>query len=105
MRVPRKPGIELLGEKTRRPEPAQHIIEFPGGAIEVSRTTDGDYWAHIIVHATGQVLGDDGSLRESARGEVVASRIDGPEGVRAVDGAETCTQIAVLVRAHRGASA
>ncbi|MBY6243878.1 hypothetical protein [Methylosinus sp. Sm6] len=43
------PRIELLGDKMKRPEPAQHIIEFPGGAIEVSRTTDGLYWAHIIV--------------------------------------------------------
>ena len=47
-KAPRK--IELLGDKTIRPEPATHIIEFPGGAIELSRTTDGNYWAHIIVN-------------------------------------------------------
>ncbi|MHB1265894.1 MAG: hypothetical protein ACYC1S_16015, partial [Gemmatimonadaceae bacterium] len=46
--------IELLGDRMKRPEPAQHIIEFPGGAVEVSRTSDGSYWAHIIVHR-GQV--------------------------------------------------
>ena len=41
--------IKLLGDKTQ-PECAQHIIEFPGGAIELSRTSDGNYWAHIIIN-------------------------------------------------------
>ncbi len=49
--IDRAPGrIALLGDKTKRPEPASHIIEFPGGAIELSRTSGSDYWAHIIVN-------------------------------------------------------
>lgn len=44
--------ITLLGSK-QKPEPAQHIIEFPGGAIEVSRCSDGvHYWAHIHINLT-----------------------------------------------------
>jgi hypothetical protein len=42
--------ILLLGDKSIRPEPATHVIEFPGGAIELSRTSDNNYWAHIIVN-------------------------------------------------------
>lgn len=89
--------IELLGDKTKRPEPAQHIIEFPGGAIELTRTSKEEYWAHIIVHH-GQVLELDGSTRESARGIVVASRIQNDDGLHPIPGAESATQIAVLIR-------
>jgi len=42
--------ITLRGDKTKKPEPAQHIIEFPGGAIDLSRLDDGSYWAHIILN-------------------------------------------------------
>lgn len=88
--------IELLGDKTVRPEPAQHIIEFPGGAVEVSRTSDGNYWAHIIVHH-GHVL-EDGSTREQARGEVVGSRVQAVNGLFPIPRHEGLTQIAVLIR-------
>jgi len=57
-----------------KPESATHIIEFPGGSIEVSRTTDGDYWAHIAVN-TGQVL-DDANGYHGANGRIVGTRID-----------------------------
>ncbi len=33
----------------RNPEPSTGVIEFPGGHVEVSRCTDGTYWAHIAV--------------------------------------------------------
>ena len=66
--------IKLLGDKTKRPESAQHIIEFPGGAVEVSRCDDGTYWAHIILNNEAGI--DDCEGLVSARGEVVASRID-----------------------------
>jgi hypothetical protein len=93
--------IELLGDKTKRPEPAQHIIEFPGGAIELSRTSEGDYWAHVIINACGPVL-DDASLREQARGEVIASRLDDGGWLREITAdLASIRQIAVLVRARR----
>ena len=97
--------IELLGDKHVRPESAEYIIEFPGGAVEVARTSDGDYWCHIIVHH-GQVLGDAaGSARLSARGEVIGSRL-GRVGrplnpVEDVPDPGTVEQIAVLIRPHR----
>lgn len=98
-RAPKR--IDLFGDKAKRVESAQHIIEFPGGAIEVSRTTDGDYWAHIIMNR-GQVL-DDLSLRQSAMGEIVGSRITDGSGVRDIENVETATQIAVLIRPVRSA--
>lgn len=39
--------VTLYGDKTRATEAAQHIINFPGGSVEVSRHSDGSYWAHI----------------------------------------------------------
>lgn len=90
--------IELLGDKTKRPEAAQHIIEFPGGAIEVSRTTNGNYWAHIIINR-GDVSEDADGL-VSARGEVIDSRIgrEYPHGVAGIEGSANIEQIAVLIR-------
>jgi hypothetical protein len=99
------PGkIHLLGDKTQKPEPATHIIEFPGGAVELSRTTDGNYWAHIIVNR-------DFALPEGAKGlygaygEIVGSRIDYdfPTDPHIVDvpNAEQVRQIAILIRPTR----
>lgn len=31
----------------KNPEPSTAVIKFPGGSVEVSRTADGSYWAHI----------------------------------------------------------
>lgn len=94
-KAPKK--IELLGDKTKRPEPAQHIIEFPGGAVEISRTTDGNYWAHIIVNrdwADSDMKGLRGAI-----GEVVGGRIDTPNGVISIPGGhENITQIAILIK-------
>lgn len=90
--------IALLGD-VRRPESAQHIIEFPGGAVEISRTSEGDYWAHIIVNRKGFGEGDSDGL-SSANAEVIASRIDRahPRGVDDIEDCGAIDQIAVLIR-------
>jgi hypothetical protein len=93
--------VALKGEKTTAMESALHIIEFPGGAIEVARTNEGNYWAHIIVHHS-QVLDDVDGL-QAAYGAVIDSRIDTPNGVIDVPQAEVLTQIAVLIRPVHGA--
>jgi hypothetical protein len=89
-------SIVLLGD-ARRPEPAQHIIEFPGGAIEVSRCSDGkSYWAHIIINR-GQVV-DDAEGRESRPARVAASRVDRGVGrIDDLDDIANISQIAVLI--------
>jgi hypothetical protein len=40
--------ITFNGDR-RNPEPATGVIKFPGGHVEVSRASDGTYWAHIEV--------------------------------------------------------
>lgn len=89
--------LTLLGDKTKKVESAQHIIEFPGGAIEVSRCSDGTYWAHILAnHGFDE---GDGSGFSSSRGEVIETRIqrDG-EHVQSLEGVGPITQIAVRIR-------
>ena len=46
--------IIFNGDKTS-PEPSTGIIKFPGGHVEVSRTSDGKYWAHIWRDKTGDI--------------------------------------------------
>jgi hypothetical protein len=41
--------IVFKGSKNT-PEPSTGIIKFPGGHVEVSRTSDGCYWAHIQIN-------------------------------------------------------
>ena len=96
--------IELLGDKTRRPEPATHIIEFPGGAVELSRTSDGNYWAHIIVNRDFALPGDIEGM-EGAYGEIVGSRIDyefpTEPNIVEIPAAQQVRQIAILIRPRR----
>jgi hypothetical protein len=89
--------LTLYGDKKRKPESAEHIIEFPGGAIELSRTSDDEYWAHIIINR-GWIDSDQTGIH-AARGEAVDARIDSAVGVLDVPNAEAMTQIAVRVRA------
>ena len=69
-------GVNVLveGNLKKRPEPSCHIISFPGGYLELTRTSDDEYWAHIYVNRDGQVY--DESHMQSKRGEVVDGRID-----------------------------
>jgi hypothetical protein len=93
-KAPKK--IELLGDKTKKPESAQHIIEFPGGAIELSRTSDGNYWAHIIVNR--RFANNDFEGMHNKFGEIVGARIDCADGVMEVPSYEEITQIALLIK-------
>lgn len=88
--------IQLLGDR-RRPEPGQHIIEFPGGAIELSRLDDGSYWAHVIVNR--RWAGRHMTNFQRAYGQVVASRVGRVGGgIEDLDRLEEVEQIAVLIR-------
>lgn len=40
--------VMFAGDR-KKPEPSTGIIRFPGGHVEVSRTSDGKYWAHVEV--------------------------------------------------------
>lgn len=94
----------LRGDKKKKLEVASHVIEFPGGAVEVSRLDDGNYWAHIIVNR-GQALDVFDPGMQSAVGEVVSSRVDWAErrteAIPGLPDQAKLTQIAVLIRPQR----
>jgi hypothetical protein len=90
----------LRGDKLKKAEPAQHVIEFPGGAVEVSRCEDGSYWTHIIINRDPLYSGPHKG-RASAHGEVIDSRIDwherGMGEIPAIPEGKHLTQIAVRI--------
>lgn len=47
--------ITFNGDK-RNPEPTTAVIKFPGGHVEVSRCSDGSYYAHIEVVDKANVI-------------------------------------------------
>ena len=53
----------------RHPEPTTAIIKFPGGFVEVSRCSDGGYWAHVCAKPSEIPEEDSGFC-------VVDSRVD-----------------------------
>lgn len=52
-----KPGQRntLHGDPAVKIEKPYTIIGFPGGDVEISRTTDGRYWVHIAVRDGGRI--------------------------------------------------
>lgn len=38
------------------PEPSTGVIKFPDGEIEVSRTSDSKYWAHVKVDDSANIV-------------------------------------------------
>jgi hypothetical protein len=89
----------LRGDKSKAIEPGTHILEFPGGAVEVSRLRDGSYWAHIIVNRRQALPIFEG--REAAFGVVVDSRIDwegrGAADIPGLPDGSHLTQVAVRI--------
>jgi hypothetical protein len=47
---------ELLGDPNIKPEKPYTIIAFPGGDVEIARTTDNQYWIHLAVRDGGEVV-------------------------------------------------
>lgn len=95
------PKRVLKGDKKSKAEPATHIIEFPGGAIELSRLDDGTYWAHIILNRARLYSSNDKGF-SSAHGEVVESRVDWAERrleeIPSLPNGARLTQVAVRIR-------
>jgi len=72
--------INVFGDKSKKLEPEEHRIHFPGGCISVARTTTGEYWAHISVNTPAEHEHHNGDFTEghtiSKTGRVTRSRID-----------------------------
>jgi hypothetical protein len=44
-------GVRLYGDPdSYGPEPEYFRVVFPGGDVDITRTTDGDYWVHLAVN-------------------------------------------------------
>lgn len=50
---------ELFGNPDIKTEKPHTIVKFPGGHVEIARTTDNNYWIHVAV--------EDDALIERAR--------------------------------------
>jgi hypothetical protein len=69
--------IIFNGDK-RRPEPSSGIIKFPGGHVEVTRCSDGSYWAHLAVVSGVNII--DSRMDYSHDADVPRCVTDMPEG-------------------------
>jgi hypothetical protein len=62
---------ELLGDPDVRIEKPHTVVGFPGGHVEIARTSDGNYWIHVAVRTDHTGDGD-----ASPAGRIVRARID-----------------------------
>lgn len=76
--------ITFNGDR-RNPEPATGVIKFPGGHVEVSRCSDGTYWAHVAMVSGVNVV------------EGRIDREDRVDAVEAMEGADKVTHIAIRI--------
>ncbi len=88
--------LRLFGDKAKQIESAQHVIEFPGGAIELSRTTDGSYWAHILINHSYAT--DDCEGFRSSLGSIIDSRLDNGQTIEKLPNQATISQVAIRIK-------
>jgi hypothetical protein len=85
------------GDK-KTPEPSTGVIKFPGGNIEVTRTSSGSYWAHISINRE-----DDGYEEGVIEGFAVNSRVaykyeaGQRHGIKDIPEVDQITQIAIEI--------
>lgn len=79
-------NIHLQGDKRIKTEPAQHIITFPGGSVEVSRCEDGTYWAHIARNRADNHPPDDVGVFLSGRMDGEGENVTRPISIDPADG-------------------
>jgi hypothetical protein len=71
------------------PEPSTGVIKFPGGHVEVSRCSDGSYWAHVEVFHPENI----------GQGRIDYS--DRVQGVESLPDSNRVKKLAVRVYPHR----
>lgn len=67
-------GVVLKGDP-RNPEPIHFRVRFPGGEVDITRTTDNDYWVHLCTNGTRAQDGDV-AAEVAVPGRVVDMRFD-----------------------------
>lgn len=66
-------GIRLAGDR-RNPEPTYVRVMFPGGDVDVVRTSDGHYWVHVRVNRKDSP--GLGLVEGAVEGRLVDARLD-----------------------------
>ena len=93
--------VRILGDR-RQPEPSTFIVQFPGGEVEIARTSDDKYWVHVRPNTA-----DDFLVSEGAKGRLARARVDHAiPGGFVTDGEEigfapSAAHVAVLVEVKR----
>jgi len=59
-------GVDLLGTP-KHPEPAYFFVTFPGGRVEITRTTNDEYWVHVTSNQPNTSSGDRSDGRSLGR--------------------------------------
>jgi len=62
-------GVELRGDR-RNPEPESFRVAFPGGDVDIVRTTNDEYWVHVRVNKPGR------DNPEYVMGKIIDARLD-----------------------------
>jgi len=63
-------GVQLEGNKAK-PEPIHFRVMFPGGDVDIVRTTDGEYWVHVRRNRPEDVIAGGGKV-----GHITDARLD-----------------------------
>lgn len=64
-------GVRLEGNP-KKPEPIHFRIYLPFGDVDITRTTDGDYWVHIRKNEPG----DMSEIPQAVAGSFLNARLD-----------------------------
>lgn len=66
-------GVNLLGNP-QYPEPVFFFVTFPGGRVEITRTTNDEYWVHVTSDQPNQ---SDGRRADDRKlGKIIDARCD-----------------------------
>lgn len=96
--------VRLLGDK-RQPEPSTFLVQFPGGEVEIARTSDDRYWVHVRPNTAEDEVASDGAKKA---GRLARARVDhSVPGGMVTDGEEigfapTANHVAVLCEVRDG---
>jgi len=70
-----KPFIKhIYGDKDKKLEPEHHEFKFPGGSVNIQRTSNNEYWVHLMV--IEDAMPEIETHMEQKAGKIVDSRID-----------------------------
>lgn len=86
--------LELFGDPKKKIEKETTVIRFPGGNVEVSRTTDNEYWVHVTTEENSKIV----DARIDAAGRYCDTARDMIRQAMATEINDGCNHIAFRVK-------